>query len=291
MRCSQPLPCSRKSLPLGDIEAAVRSRAAASPAPSPEDKRKAWLLKAVVDRLRADGQTQLPRPWPYNMLPQEQLIPTDASEGQVQAIAQHLSAEPWAMYAPKGLLLHAHIVYLMALQAYAEMVAIWLPSMAHRMSLSVLMPVNLAGMIGMPPEPLRPHGLPVPIIGYTLAPADERDGNSVQLTLGSKDEFDRDFWPSHEQLMSISEEIGRKREADKHWLHATAHSEVLGVFGYRPATDLARKWLCADLTRIGWFRRPKELHLEVASSSFRLGEDGIYHVTLTDADLPRDQMP
>ena len=276
-------------LPLQDIEDAARRRARDQSTASLDDKHRAALLNSTVQQARASGQTHLTPPWPNHRIPLDQLFPPGTTESQVQATVSRLSAEPWTMYTPQHFHAHVNVSYSLALDAYAEMVATWFPRIAHRMAINTLMPLDLAGTIGMPPPPGTANELSVPIIGYTLLPLDRGLGNQVGLTIGSRTQFDQANQRALKSLLARSEEIQRNGAADGRWLHVTARSHVLDVFGSRPITATATNWLRADLEALGWFRRPNTFQLAPPPNAVKMGDDGILRITPDQDDIRRNR--
>ena len=157
------------------------------------------------------------------------------------------------------------------------------------MAINTLMPLDLAGTIGMPPPPGTANELSVPIIGYTLLPLDRGLGNQVGLTIGSRTQFDQANQRALKSLLARSEEIQRNGAADGRWLHVTARSHVLDVFGSRPITATATNWLRADLEALGWFRRPNTFQLAPPPNAVKMGDDGILRITPDQDDIRRNR--
>ena len=273
---SSPLFASRISLDAIDVALA---KALAST--SPPDDRRASLLGAEIKRLRADGQTHMTRPWPMNLQAHEHLFPPGISEGQTQVIAAKLAAEPWSMYTPQGLLVHAHLIYMFALRAYAETVATWFPAMAQWLSINLLRPVSITGVIGMPHQ----SDPPVPLIGYILSPLESGQGDQVSFTLVTGKQFNEEFAPSREQMSRIFEDIARYRSPHKRWLRATGQSQVLKIFGHLPVTEVAMEWIRSELSRIGWYRRLNETHYEPPPAAIHVDADGHISITIQPEDI------
>lgn len=87
-------------------------------------------LRARVGQLQADEQEELSAPWPG----------WDLERGA-------RGSWVWSPYSPERLVERTSAVYEGALEAYEDIVTLWLPNLRHRMRVAVTLPAILRGQL------------------------------------------------------------------------------------------------------------------------------------------------
>ncbi len=150
---------------------------------------------------------------------------------------------PWyETFTEHQLLERTKSVYGAALRIYSSMVDNWFQAFDHRLRLRRILPVRLEGRLIVPHPSAT--GDEWPILDWWARPLSEQEESQVAFELGSRDQ-------------ASQESTGRMIEAakpealesvDEFWYEMT----LLRIDGFRPATELAHKWLIDELRKMGW---------------------------------------
>jgi len=181
-------------------------------------------LKAVAERFRIQGATQMGPPWPYADLQGEEL------------------RWVWSGFSEARLLERIQFVFAEAIRAYEALVREYFPSFAARMSLYVALPieyrVNVLAVandeLGTPPWAER-YYMPLP------------HGTPSRVTVTRSSEHVTDDERTAIRLRALWSE--RRPHACEGMRHVIS-TGILDIFGDFPISDLVSQWLVDDLSVI-----------------------------------------
>ena len=156
----------------------------------------------------------------------------------------------WRYYSEQRLLERTKEVYAGALRIYENMVGQWFKALGPRLRLNQLLPVRLEGRLTLPPQQDADNRWATPVLTWRprYLPVDAK--STVDFELGPRDEFRDNFehyWREEknalQRLRPGDGAVSRLFQSD---------SALLGMFGSRPATELAHDWLKGELRELGW---------------------------------------
>jgi hypothetical protein len=152
-----------------------------------------------------------------------------------------------SLYSGEALRLLAEQVHANALVIYSDLVATWFPTLKPMLSLACIMPVLFTGRI-MP----RADAWSDPDFVYDMEPLPPTEPSRAEVRLATTQEelFGHD--PSDVQAMMarslrLRRLMSTLRPGTEGWAHSRSASGDLWVWGDRPATALAYRWLWEDL--------------------------------------------
>ena len=146
------------------------------------------------------------------------------------------------VYTNQGLLDRTKAIYEAALRIYIYMVDKRFHSFGHRLRLRRHMPLKLEGrlLVGDAPEGLQSN----PVLTWWPRPASEHEQTQVAFELGYKDQETQRITDDMVKIATL-ESI---KYGGVFW-HTTTDPYF---YGFRPATELAHRWLTSELHAIGW---------------------------------------
>ena len=141
----------------------------------------------------------------------------------------------WDLYSAERLRRRIECVWEASLAMYHEIVSTWFVTLCTRFELYSLMPVRLVGYLYVP-DRTDTDGRDEPGITYYSEPLQGHNSSKVDVSLGTIADTD---------LVSIVREVNPTA--------ITLYTSMLvDVFGKRPATDQAYKWLKDGLDSVKW---------------------------------------
>ena len=145
-------------------------------------------------------------------------------------------------FTEQQLLERTKAVYAAALRIYTSIVDNWFPAFGNRLQLKCILPVKLEGRLFIPNPPSR--GREWPFLTWWPRPLGEQEESHVAFELGVRD-------PASEDSIGLAIEAARQeslKSVGEFW----CSTGLLHINGFRPAIELAHKWLIDDLRKIGW---------------------------------------
>ena len=185
------------------------------------------LIGQHLKQRQADGEEFISEPWP----------------GPDKARPMGRSSWGWhETFTEQQLLERTKAVYAAALRIYTSMVDNWFPVFGNRLQLQHILPVRLEGRLFVPNPPSR--GREWPHLTWWPRPLGEHEQSQVAFELGVSN-------PASQDSIRLATETAREESLNRvgeFWYSIG----LLHISGYRPATELAHKWLIDDLHKIGW---------------------------------------
>jgi hypothetical protein len=156
----------------------------------------------------------------------------------------------WSDHSPPALFRRTRQVYQGALDAYAELVDQYFPAWRPTLSMAALMPLCLQGTL----QPSTGDAdSDVPVLSWSVMPLEPGSANRVEIELGDHTGVGLFNWDDRfTRVRSRREALERWRPEVLPYVRFEEHHAALDIFGYRPATVLAYKWLSEDLYQLGW---------------------------------------
>lgn len=145
----------------------------------------------------------------------------------------------WAPYSDDQMLRRTRDVYSAAMQIYRALVSARFSSIAERLEHWRLFPARLIGILD-PGSPLGFEGHPG--LHSYFEPLPEASADEIRIELGPRS--------AHSEPANL-DAVYRTERPDASWLRPWTQSSLIEIFGPAPATQLAYRWLCDDLTAIG----------------------------------------
>jgi hypothetical protein len=177
-----------------------------------------------VNRLREQGKTELPTPWPK---PEHEW-----TEGPL-----------WKCYTLEQMRSHAETVYKGALDGYQQLVDRWFKKFVSRLKTKVLLPARLVGIV-TPPQPNQ-ELKSAPILKWCFEALPKSEQTTVDFRFAEQDLWD--------DIPALDDCLRSRRPEAVTWISATTmHVSNLDVFAPNSATNLAYTWLWNDLKRVSW---------------------------------------
>ena len=185
------------------------------------------LIRQHLVQRQADGEEFISEPW----------------SGPNKARPMGRSSWGWhETFTEQQLLERTKAVYAAALRIYTSIVDNWFPAFGNRLKLKCILPVKLEGRLFIPSPPSR--GREWPFLTWWPRPLGEQEESHVAFELGVRD-------PASEDSIRLAIEAARQeslKSVGEFW-YSTG---LLHISGFRPATELAHKWLIDELRKIGW---------------------------------------
>ena len=185
------------------------------------------LIGQHLVQSQADGEEFISEPWP----------------GPNKARPMGRSSWGWhETFTEQQLLERTKAVYAAALRIYTSIVDNWFLTFGNRLQLKCILPVRLEGRVFIPNPPSRSREWP--FLTWWPRPLGEQEESHVAFELGVRD-------PASEDSTRLAIEAARQeslKRVGEFW-HFTG---LLHISGFRPATELAHKWLIDELREIGW---------------------------------------
>lgn len=177
-----------------------------------------------VNRLREQGKTELPTPWPK---PEHEW-----TEGPL-----------WKCYTLEQMRSHAETVYKGALDGYQQLVDRWFKKFVSRLKTKVLLPARFVGIV-TPPQPNQ-ELKSAPILKWCFEALPKSEQSTVDLRFAEQDLWD--------DIPALDDCLRSRRPEAVTWISGTTmHVSNLDVFAPNSATNLAYTWLWNDLKRVSW---------------------------------------
>jgi hypothetical protein len=142
----------------------------------------------------------------------------------------------WAGYDMGQLIARTIAVYGAALDAYRHIVQSWFSKFAPTLELAILSPIHLKGLVECDKEG--------PGIHYEIWP---RAGHGADRFEIGPEAQPRTFVDIRAHYRNFVQALERHRRDGAAWVRGFEYFGVLDIFGDRPATELAFKWLWDDL--------------------------------------------
>jgi hypothetical protein len=152
----------------------------------------------------------------------------------------------WAGYDLHQLISRTIAVYSAAFGAYYYLVHEWLPQLANTLELAILLPVRVVAYVDV-----DDHG---PGISAELWPLPTDCGNEFRIAPGEAPP--RPWEETRIEHRRFANDVDRFRPESAAWVHSFGGLSVLEIFGDRPATELAFRWLWRDLADLYLVERP-----------------------------------
>jgi len=218
-----------QSMSLGQLEARIEG--------IPEDC--AWstrgrsekpiaVLLPWIARLKEDGADHMSAPWP---------IADQRPTGMPACV--------WDFYSESQLAARIETVYRGALEGYEALCLDLFAPLSRHLNTWLLMPGRIDMLLQLPKSARDCAG----IEWYMEPLAKESVSSEVLLRVGALGR------PSREELFdSLQRKVDLLRPEVAHRVNITHHSQIVSIFGDRPATDVCYGWLFDDLKRIGWVK-------------------------------------
>lgn len=156
------------------------------------------------------------------------------------------SGSDWAGYDMHQLITRAIAVYSAAFDAYSYIVHEWLPQLANTLELAILLPVRVVAHVDV-----DDHG---PGISAELWPRPTGSSNEFRIVAGKAPP--RPWEETKIEYRRFASDVDRYRPESTAWVHSFGGLSALEIFGDRPATELAFKWLWKDLADLNLVERP-----------------------------------
>ena len=197
-----------------------------------------WELDLVVKHLGAlleDGEDFLVETWPPEDL--------EAASDWV-----------WSRFSGERLLERTSAIYKAALQIYKDMVDQWFQAFRARLRLYQLMPIEMTGELVFPDNRDPQERGPWLLSRTHVLPVGKQSTVNFVLRDGNRKDQDLEQHLREEEEYEQEEEANLKslRTDSKIFLSPSSGGEIPHVFGARPATNLAYKWLHHELGDLDW---------------------------------------
>ena len=185
------------------------------------------LIRHHLTERQTDGEEVISEPWP--------------SSDKTRPMGR--SSWRWhETFTEQQLLERTRAVYGAALRIYRNIVDNCFHAFANRLQLKRIFPVRLEGRLILP-HPSAP-GNEWPTLTWWPRSLSQQEESHVAFELGSWDQTSQD---------STSEMIETARQETLKHVGAFWYSTgVLRISGFRPATELAHRWLIDELRKMGW---------------------------------------
>ena len=185
------------------------------------------LIRRHLVQLSADGEEFISDPWPGPNL-----------------------TGPWiggrrrwyGDFSEQQLLERTKAVYGAALRIYKDIVDSWLGAFAKSLRLNSLLPVRLEGRLIIPRPSVERNEQP--FLDWWPRPVGDREESQVAFELGDLDHINQ-----HAILDMIE---SAKQECFNHGYGFWSSRSALHVSGFRPATELAHRWLVDEMRELNW---------------------------------------
>jgi hypothetical protein len=150
------------------------------------------------------------------------------------------SKGPWPQHNIDQLIERTHAVYSAAFAAYAYIVHRWLPQFSDTLELSILLPIRMKAYVNADHRGPR--------IDLELWPAPSGSYDEIDLENGEPPP--RTWDETKREYHRFANDMEQYRPESAAWVHGFGLHSVLDVFGDRPATRMAYRWLWEDLRDI-----------------------------------------
>lgn len=157
------------------------------------------------------------------------------------------SGGDWSGYDMERLIARSTAVYSAAFDAYSHLVCKWLPQLANTLELAILLPVRMMAYVDV-----DNHGLPG--ISLELWPLPSSSNNEFCIVAGKAPP--QPWEETKLEYRRFARDVDQYRPESAAWVHSFGGLFALEIFGDRPATALAFKWLWRDLARLHLVERP-----------------------------------
>ncbi|HEY1704088.1 MAG TPA: hypothetical protein VGG75_30695 [Trebonia sp.] len=152
-----------------------------------------------------------------------------------------------SLYSDEAIRLLAEQVHTNALTIYSTLVDTWFPTLKPTLGLGCILPVLFTGRL-MP----MPNDWNGPGFAYEMVPLAPAERSRAEIRLAATEEELLGFEPTDMQAMMdrslrLRHQVSALRPGTEGWAHPRAGSGDLPVWGDRPATALAYRWLWEDL--------------------------------------------
>ena len=152
----------------------------------------------------------------------------------------------WSGYDMQRLIARATAVYSAAFDAYSHVVSKWLPQLTDTLELAILLPVRMTAYVDV-----DNHG---PGISLELWPLPTSSRNEFRIAAGKAPP--QPWEETKREYRRFARDVDQYRPESAAWVHSFGGLFALEIFGDRPATALAFKWLWGDLTELHLVERP-----------------------------------